>query len=95
MTGEKEEKNEREEKKEKKFLPADGQVAQDTRSTNPHDYSGPHWIILDTLDSFGPDMEFVKNFTQPDFQAKNFTPQKCVNCDIFLANQQRKCIKYQ
>ena len=30
-----------------------------------------------------PDMEFVKNFTQPDFQAKNFTPQKCVNCDIF------------
>ena len=41
-----------------------------------------------------PDMEFVKNFTQPDFQAKNFTPQKRVNCDIFLANQQRKCIKY-
>ena len=40
------------------------------------------------------DMEFVKNFTQPDFQAKNFTPQKRVNCDIFLANQQRKCIKY-
>ena len=43
----------------------------------------------------GADMEYVKNFTQPDFQAKNFTPQKCVNCDIFLANQQRKCIKYQ
>ena len=40
------------------------------------------------------DMEFVKNFTHPDFQAKNFTPQKRVNCDIFLANQQRKCIKY-
>ena len=38
------------------------------------------------------DMEFVKNFTHPDFQAKNFTPQKC---DIFLANQQHKCIKYQ
>ena len=32
------------------------------------------------------DMEFVKNFTHPDFQAKNFTPQKCVICDIFLAN---------
>ena len=28
------------------------------------------------------DMIFVKNFTQPDFQAKNFTPQKCVICDI-------------
>ena len=40
------------------------------------------------------DMEFVKNITQPDFQAKDFTPQKRVNCDIFLANQQRKCIKY-
>ena len=40
------------------------------------------------------DMEFVKNFTQPDFQAKNFTLQKRVNCDIFLANQQRKCIKH-
>ena len=32
----------------------------------------------------GADMEFVKNFTHPDFQAKNFTPQKRVNCDIFL-----------
>ena len=32
------------------------------------------------------DMIFVKNFTQPDFQAKSFTPQKCVICDIFLAN---------
>ena len=45
VTGEKEEKNEREEKK-VHFL--------DTKSTNPHDYSGPHCIILDTLDSFGP-----------------------------------------
>ena len=35
-----------------------------------------------------------KKITQPDFQAKNFTPQKRVSCDIFLANQQRKCIKY-
>ena len=32
------------------------------------------------------DMIFVQNFTQPDFQAKSFTPQKCVICDIFLAN---------
>ena len=29
------------------------------------------------------DMIFVKNFTQPDFQAKNFTLRKCVICDIF------------
>ena len=29
------------------------------------------------------DMIFVKIFTQPDFQAKNFTPVKCVICDLF------------
>ena len=29
------------------------------------------------------DMIFVKNFTQPDFQAKNFTLRKWVTCDIF------------
>ena len=46
-------------------------------------------------DIFNSDMKFVQNFTHPDFQAKNFTPQKCVNCEIFLANQQRQCIKYQ
>ena len=51
-----------------------------------------NWDLYGTIS--GPDMEFVKNFTHPDFQAKNFTPQKRVNCDIFLANQQRKCIKY-
>ena len=32
------------------------------------------------------DMDFVKNFTHPDFQAKSFTPQKCVICDSFFAN---------
>ena len=31
-------------------------------------------------------MIFVQNFTEPDFQAKSFTPQKCGICDIFLAN---------
>ena len=30
-----------------------------------------------------PDMIFVKIFTQPDFQAKNFTAVKYVNCDLF------------
>ena len=32
------------------------------------------------------DMIFVQKFTLPDFQAKNLTLQKCVICDIFLAN---------
>ena len=27
-------------------------------------------------------MIFVQNFTLPDLQAKNFTPQKSVTCDI-------------
>ena len=31
-------------------------------------------------------MIFVQNFTAPDFYAKSFTLQKCVICDIFLAN---------
>ena len=39
------------------------------------------------LAMYNPDMIFVKNFTQPDFQAKSFTPQKCVICNT--------CIKYQ
>ena len=30
-----------------------------------------------------PDMIFVQNLALPYFQAKNCTPQKCVNCDIF------------
>ena len=36
--------------------------------------------------TFLSDMIFVQNITQPDFQAKIFTPHKCVTCDIFLAN---------
>ena len=31
------------------------------------------------------DMIFVKKFALPDFQAKNFTPQKCVICNIVHA----------
>ena len=34
----------------------------------------------------GPDMIYVRNLTQPDFQATSFTPQKCIICDIFLTN---------
>ena len=37
------------------------------------------------LSCIGADMEFVKNFTHPDFQAKSFTPQKCVICDSFFS----------
>ena len=29
------------------------------------------------------DIIFVQNFTLPDFEAKDFTPEKCVICDIF------------
>ena len=51
--------------------------------------------MQEVRESHTADMIFVQNFTLLDFQAKNFTQQKCVNCDIFLANQQRKCIKYE
>ena len=32
------------------------------------------------------DMIFDQKFTQPDFQATSFTPQKCVICNILLTN---------
>ena len=31
----------------------------------------------------GADMEFVQNFTPPDFQAKNFTPSISLNFNSF------------
>ena len=46
-------------------------------------YLRVHWQKIAQQAS---DMEFVKNFTLPDFQAKSFTPQKCVICDSFFAN---------
>ena len=46
-----------------------------------------HYNILDcviqNLQIVVPDMEFVQNFTPPDFEAKNFTSSKCVICNIF------------
>ena len=54
------------------------------------------WVVM-TFQVFGgpqADMIFVQSFTQPDSQAKSFTPQKCLNCNIFITNLQRKCINY-
>ena len=42
------------------------------------------YVGVVSVNSFS-NMEFVKNFTHPDFQAKSFTPQKCVICDIFFS----------
>ena len=44
------------------------------------------WLDDDHTYDDQTDMIFVQNFTQPDFQAKSFAPQKCVIYDIFLAN---------
>ena len=41
---------------------------------------------MQASNSVDADMEFVKNFTHLDFQAKSFTPQKCVICDSFFGN---------
>ena len=35
------------------------------------------------LTAFQPDLIFVKKFTRPDFQAKNFTHYKCKKITIF------------
>ena len=70
-----------------------GQGGRDRREARGHWIT--HYSLLEGGLGVNTDMEFVKNSTQPDFQAKNFTQQKRVNCDIYLANQQRKCIKYQ
>ena len=40
--------------------------------------------VIQLIHMVQADMIFVKNFTQPDFQAKSFTPQQCIICDIFL-----------
>ena len=48
----------------------------------PHQiYSWKHFV--ERLNDL---MIFVKSLKQPNFQAKSFTPQKCVICDIFLMN---------
>ena len=39
---------------------------------------------------FNSDMEFVKNFTQPDFQAKNFTPSISPNFNSFSKKKLKK-----
>ena len=37
-----------------------------------------------------PDMEFVQNFTPPDFQAKNFTPSISPNFNSFSKKKHKK-----
>ena len=59
---------------------------KETQQENMQEEGNENKSHLAELLSSLPDMEFVKNFTHPDFQAKSFTPQKCVICDIFLAN---------
>ena len=38
----------------------------------------------------GADMEFVQNFTPPDFQAKNFTPSISPNFNSFSEKKTQK-----
>ena len=39
---------------------------------------------------FIADMEFVQNFTPPDFQAKNFTPSNSPNFNSFSKKKHKK-----
>ena len=40
-------------------------------------------------------MEFVKNFTTPDFQAKNFTPSISLNFNSFSKKKYKKWVKLE
>ena len=48
--------------------------------------------VLMFYGSSDADMIFVKIFTQPDFQAKNFTPVKCGLVTSSLTTNERKLI---
>ena len=40
-------------------------------------------------------MEFVKNFTPPDFQAENFTPSISPNFNSFSKKKHKKLVKME
>ena len=44
---------------------------------------------------YGPDMRFVKKFTPPDFQAKNFTPLFSPNFNSFGDKKTKKGVKME
>ena len=51
------------------------------------------WKFSEILHSFVADMEFVQNFTPPDFQAKNFTPSISPNFNSFSKKKHKKWVK--
>ena len=53
-------------------------VVIDDHDDYKHDGDDQTWLTAD--------MEFVKNFTPPDFQAKNFTPSISTNFNSFSKN---------
>ena len=57
------------------------------------------WITYDLLLFFvlnlRSDMEFVQNFTPPDFQAKNFTPSISPNFNSFSKKKHKKWVKME
>ena len=48
------------------------------------------WIFGKVHDHVHADMEFVKKFTLPDFQAKNFTPSISPNFNSFTKKKHKK-----
>ena len=48
-------------------------------------------MIIDDINVFScSDMEFVQNFTPPDFQAENFTPSTSPNFSSFSKKKHKK-----
>ena len=50
------------------------------------------WIVFILM---FPDMEFVQNFTPPDFQVKNFTPPISPNFNSFSKKKHKKWVKME
>ena len=48
------------------------------------------WPIMQKTERAEADMEFVKNFIPPDFQAKNFTPSISPNFNSFSKKKHKK-----
>ena len=64
----------------------DGQDGQDGRLNLTLQETSFTILLMFLSGSVYPEMIFVQNLTQPDFQATSLTPKGCVICDIFLVN---------
>ena len=72
--------------------PFDGSLYAHCSSTEVDIHIMQHFanMHIHIMQSKQPDMKFVKNFTPPDFQAKNFTPSISPNFNSFSKKKHKK-----